>query len=262
MSHPQVPSRARALMPWLLADQATIVDAVFWSGQTLFDLAEQLERDPMEVLRYLAQCEVMQMVDFDCEPGSEEEVELFGLALSGVPLGVALQWCCAVGDIGAIESFIVGCDMRAAMELARVHGLWLSSYDRSQVSAIEFLVTQDPALVSGAVRSVNQSMGELLPTVVAQQLFGVGVTLAAYPWVGADVAFEASASLGKSSKSRKGAGYAASSVSKKTRRVRAGGGWRKKSRSKSAPVADTRTSGQKAWESLTQWPKGGRLCFL
>lgn len=123
-----------ATAAWLVKDDKAIIDGLALS---VFDIAQSIERDPMAVVKRLREERPITLLAkagfaFEFDEGSEEEAELLGLTLSGVPLGKALKWCAATDDrpsAGELAGYLKEGDLRPAMHQARDLGLWVSSAD-------------------------------------------------------------------------------------------------------------------------------------
>ena len=167
---------ARTLSAWLARDDDKLLEFVFGGDDdvSLYEMSEALQREPFSVLCRLREGELSTMAAFDFERGSEEEAELFGLALAGVPIGMALRWCVGADDrptTAQLEAAMTRPDLRSALTMAREADLWVCN--TSQVTALLFLVQQPIHLVLAAVRSVVDRFDAPTPNVVAQQMFGV-----------------------------------------------------------------------------------------
>lgn len=121
-----------ATATWLVRDDKAIVDGISLS---VFEIAGRIERDPMSIVKRLREERPAKLLakagfEFEFDAASEEESELLGLALSGVPLGKALLWCSASeGRPSAQElsEYLKDGDCRPAMHQARELGIWMSS---------------------------------------------------------------------------------------------------------------------------------------
>ncbi len=183
----------RTLSPWLVRDDKTLSEAVLGRGADVdvFSLARTLDRSVISVLRRLGTSQRSAPMTaalersgmwLDLDEGLDQEVEFWGLALSGVPLSLAWRWCvdeseqdvtCAVPrpTLAGIEAAMAVEDLRPAMALVRGVGLWFEDVD--QIDSLRFLVTQSSTAVMAARRGVETRFDAPTPKVVAQAIFGV-----------------------------------------------------------------------------------------
>src|SRR5438105_3129928 len=157
----------RTLSAWLKRD-----DDAFRAGieaqLDVFDLARRLGREPFAVLRHL---DVTGM--FSCEPGSEEEIEVFSMALSGIPLGEAIRWCAAAPDrlhITVLDSLRKTADPKAALLLAREHAIW--GVCAAALDDLRWIAKQPSDAVAAAVATVRASYEALTCATLRAQLTG------------------------------------------------------------------------------------------
>lgn len=109
-------ARSRSLNAWLKTDDRTLASGIA-SGLTLLEIAEDLERDAVLVLRRLDT-----LGEFEFASGTEEWVEIMSMALSGIPLQDVVAWCTAAEErmpYELLDAMRSGPDMRSAFELAR-----------------------------------------------------------------------------------------------------------------------------------------------
>jgi hypothetical protein len=182
----KVKSLDRTQSAWLVRDDEKLIDFVLGGKEdvSVFEMAEVLHREPISVLCRLRDGELATMVGFEFAPGSEEEAELFGLALSGVPMGTALRWCLADDDRSSaveLRAAMTTPDLRPAMNLVRDLNLWFNQV--TQLEALRVLASQPLDEVKQAVAAVLARFEPPTPQVVAQQLFGVPpIAAKPYPW--------------------------------------------------------------------------------
>jgi hypothetical protein len=138
---------------WIIKDDRYIAQSLDLS---IHHIAAHLERDPLDVLRHLADERAQGYLakaghPFAFEPGSEEEAELVGLCLSGVPLGAALLWCAADADrvdAATLKGMMPEGDLRPAIHQARELGIWFSRAD--EVDDLQYLEESMPAEITQA----------------------------------------------------------------------------------------------------------------
>jgi hypothetical protein len=165
-----------ATKAWLIKDDKAIIDGL---GLSVFSIAESIERDPMDVVKRL--CEERPAtylkkagIEFEFEPDSEEEAELLGLTLSGVPLGKALLWCAASEDrptAKELAGFMKDGDARAAFHQARELGMWVSS--SSELDDLKYLEETFPAeITEAAIADLLTQFQPPTPAVILQYAEG------------------------------------------------------------------------------------------
>lgn len=142
-----VSTQDRSFHEWTDKEDDAIMEACLPSdGEAvrLADLASKFRREPLLILERIRSSEVLDMLNFDCVVSSDEEIEFFGLALAGAPLGLALCWCSASdeGDEAnrvttqELEASFTGPDMREPLSLARDLGLWNAAGNAAQRAAL------------------------------------------------------------------------------------------------------------------------------
>lgn len=272
---------------WLVRDDKALLAAVA-GGDDVFTAGRALRREPMSVLRHLNDESVAIKLDaqglgLEFSSGSEEETELFGLALAGVPLGMSLRWCRGdETDAGRpsaadLQANMSSADLRPALALVQSLGLWF--VQARQIEALRVLSEEPLARVRSAVEAVIARFDAPTPNAVAQQLFGVQQPVERpYPWMTANAMPlslpEPSRNRKKSSGTyrskpkkasspskyrRKSVSGAKKTASSSTSRKRYWGRKRGTSASKGASHSagtvgpDTRTAAEKAWEKKTSW---------
>lgn len=172
----RIKASAWAGRDWLLGEDQRLMEcAIGMQHLSAIDLADELERDALPVLRRILDSEIPEMVGFVAEPGSEEEAEFLAVGLGGAPLPLLLQWCTATEDQAdrpewdEVAMYLTD-DLRPALALAREMGLWLTS--ASQIDSLVHLANQPAAQVRAAVAAVVDRIDALTPEVVALQLAG------------------------------------------------------------------------------------------
>lgn len=176
----------RDLSEWLPWEDARLLDCSL--GMQYFsvqDLAIELGRDPLLVLRRILDSEVPEMVGFEATQGSEEEAEFLALGLAGAPLELILRWC-----TGSEEqedrpewdelAMYLSADLRPALLLAREAGLWFTRSD--QLEALLRLVDRPAADVVEGASKVLERLDVPTPPAVLAQILGTGVAEAPVDW--------------------------------------------------------------------------------
>lgn len=173
-SHIEMPARASHL--WLKREDDLLFNVCMGMHEdvSVLELASRMSRCPMDVAQRILEGDLPEMLGFQADPGSEEEAEFLGLALSGVPLQASLRWCTASEGRPTsreLEAMMVGPDMRPAFSVACPAGVWLSGMVNTQ--ALMFLANQPLGDVVAAVQSAIDRFDVPTPTVVAQQILGL-----------------------------------------------------------------------------------------
>ncbi len=181
------PSVARSGWKWLAREEDRLFEICMGSLKdcTIHALASKMQRSPLEIAHHVLDSDITEMLGFDAPTGSEEEVEFLGLTLSGVPLHAALRWCTADESrptAAALAAMMTSSDMRPALDLARVTGMWICR--PGDVDVLSLLALQPLADVQRAVQEVIDRFDVPTPSVVAGQMAGIfdGVDQFAYPW--------------------------------------------------------------------------------
>ncbi len=180
-------SVTRSGWKWLAREEDRLFEICMGSLEdcTIYVLASKMQRSPLEIARHVLESDITEMLGFDAPTGSEEEVEFLGLTLSGVPLQAALRWCTADESrptAAALSAMMTHSDMRPALELARLTGMWICR--PADVEVLSLLALQPLAEVQRAVQEVIDRFDVPTPSVVAGQMAGVfdGADQFAYPW--------------------------------------------------------------------------------
>ena len=82
----------RTLEDWLLKDDKLLADGIH-ADCDIADLSALLDREPVSVINHLNAVGL-----FEFEHGSEEQIEIYSYALSGVPMIEVLRWCVGSDD--------------------------------------------------------------------------------------------------------------------------------------------------------------------
>ena len=174
---------ARTLNVWLKSDDKKLLAAIN-GGQTIEEASEELQREPVAVLRRISDIGA-----FEFEIGSEECVEIFSLALSGVPLQDVIAWCSASDDrmpYELLDAMRSGPDLRPAFELARELGIVVPT--AAAVADLVWLVEQPEDVRSGyvaAAQKVAQRFDALTPASLKSEVLGLAP--AELLWMGGPV---------------------------------------------------------------------------
>ena len=162
---------ARTLNVWLKSDDKKLLAAIN-SGRTIEEASEELQREPMSVLRRISDIGA-----FEFEPGTEECVEVSSLALSGVPLQDVIAWCSASDDrmpYELLDAMRSGPDQRPAFELARELGIAVPT--AAAIADLVWLVEQPEETRSGyatAAQKVVQRFDALTPASLKSEVLGI-----------------------------------------------------------------------------------------
>jgi hypothetical protein len=174
---------SRTLNAWLKADDKKLLGAID-AGLTIHEASEDLQREPMSVLRRISTIGA-----FEFENGSEEWVELLSLSLSGVPLQDVIAWCSASDDrlpLELLDAMRSGPDPRAGLELARE-----LSIEVANVGALEDLawLADQPEQIrlgyAAAALRVTERFDALTPATLKNEVLGIAP--AQLRWTGGPV---------------------------------------------------------------------------
>lgn len=238
----------RQTAEWLKKDEAALVKAIK-ARQTINEISAALQRSPASVLLRLDACGV-----FEFERGSDEEAELFGLCMAGVPVLEAVRWCAASDErlpFAQIDALRSGADLRPAFYLARDCGLW--SAVTAEQQDLAWLAKQSSHSIAAAAKQLREAYDA--PTVRrVRETIESPSSCPAQPYAltsafRVDSPEPAPATRGRTSSTR-----TSTKSSAKTSRKR----WSGKRRGSSsypsgAPVVDRRTAAERAWENRTHW---------
>lgn len=164
-------SYSRTLISWLKREDSALFQAID-RGHTVFDVAGELEREPVAVLRRLDEVGRLAF-----QAGTEEWVEVMSLALSGVPLREVIDWCTASEDrmpFELIDSMRSEADLRAEFELARQLGILVPR--SSMREDLRWLAAQPVGVRTGyaaAVARIEARFDALTPTVLRMEVGGL-----------------------------------------------------------------------------------------
>ena len=154
------------------------------SKHSIFDLALKLKRDPVFLLQQVLHSETLDMVGFECPANSEEQAEFFGLALSGVPVPMAIRWCMA--DVERVSSTklaeaMSGPDMRPSIAHAMECGVWFTCAGQSTdlLKLASYSIEDTQMAVAKALANFDAPT----PAIIFQCLSGAYVaSKRVYPW--------------------------------------------------------------------------------
>jgi len=245
----------RTLFAWLKRDVDAFRDGVE-ARLDVFELAQRLGREPFAVLQHLDTTGL-----FSCEPGSEEEVEVFSMALSGIPLVEAIRWCAAEPNrlhFAVLDSLRKSEDPKAGLLLAREHDIW--GVNAAALDDLRWLAQQPSDAVAAAAAAVRASYeAPTCATLRAQLLSGDRAARSANDWPAPSL----QAADGWPSRTSRTSDPSASRQSKRRPRGETKYGPRRRTASRKrglspsvspgAPVVDRRTAAERAWESKTTW---------
>lgn len=133
---------SRTLYVWTASDDKALKKSIS-EGLSVQEIGQAISREPMSVARRISDLEI-----FEFEDLTEEWSAFMGLALSGVPLNMAIDWCSASEDRLPLE-MILGmghCDLMPAFELARELGLCVSSEASAQT--LDWIASQNPEVIA------------------------------------------------------------------------------------------------------------------
>ena len=162
---------ARTLNAWLKSDDKKLLAAIS-GGWTIEETSEELQREPISVLRRISDIGA-----FEFELGTEEWVEIMSLALSGVPLQDVIAWSSAADDrlpYELLDAMRSGPDQRPAFELARELGVVVPT--AAAVVDLVWLVEQLEEIRSGyaaAAPKVVQRFDALTPASLKSEVLGI-----------------------------------------------------------------------------------------
>lgn len=165
------PCFPRTLNVWLTSDDKKLLAAID-GGQAIEEVSEDLQREPISVLRRISDIGA-----FEFELGTEEWVELMSLALSGVPLQDVIAWCSASDDrmpYELLDAMRSGPDQRSAFELARELGIVVPT--AAAIADLVWLFEQPDETRSGyasAAQKVVQRFDALTPASLKSEVLGL-----------------------------------------------------------------------------------------
>lgn len=247
----------KTLDAWLKKEEKVLLDGLT-TGRDVFEIANDLGREPTSVLRQLDA-----VGSFEFEQGTEEQIEIYSLGLSGVPLGEAVLWCNAAPKRLRMEALNVLRklpDPRSALEMAQRHGFWRVL--AADLDDLRWLALQPDATVKAAVeacldrfdavtaRTVRDQMSGVLPDCVDPRFWTQVAKRAKAP--AAATASWTGTALNKG-RSRRGKGASYSSGRKRHSRFGKSRLTKSSSVPTGKPASDTRTTAEKAWENRTHW---------
>lgn len=162
----QSQSYIRTLSNWLKKDE-TALEKGIKKGMDVYELAFELEREPMSILGYLTQNSF-----YECDAGGDEEREFYGVALSGVSLFESMLWSRAAPERSSdIDSLMKIGDMRVPLEWANEYGVAVA-----QAEGLEdlcWLIDQDDDKVRLAMLSIERRFDVITPYTLRRQVSGL-----------------------------------------------------------------------------------------
>jgi hypothetical protein len=172
----------RTLYVWLKSEDKQLLKAIA-DSQSVLEVAEDLQREHMSVLRRLNELEI-----FSFDEHSEEWVEFMGLGLAGVPLKVVIDWCSAAParlHFDDIEALAMG-DLRAEFALAREFHINVVNSDA--VGDLSWLLNQPASVQSGyraAYNTILARFDAVTPATLRAQVLGLTPAQPVRQWIGA-----------------------------------------------------------------------------
>ncbi len=164
------------LKTWFIKDDKLLVKSL---DKSVHEIADEMQREPIEILLHLMDERAQEYLakegfHFEFDRGTEEEAELFGLALAGVPLGPALLWCAAAPKrptAQELQSMMTGPDMRPAMNQVRELGIWFSK--ASELEDLQFLEeTMPEEITQAAIEDLLEKFQPPTPSVIRMYVEG------------------------------------------------------------------------------------------
>ena len=171
----------RTLFEWLKSDDKLLVKAIA-AGQSVLEVAEDLQREHTAVLRRLDELQIYAFLG-----NTEEWVEVMGLGLAGVPLQVVIDWCSAAPerlDLAEIESLAMG-DLRPEFSLAMELGIMVGNSDA--VGDLSWLQAQPQSVQAGypaACQIIIDRFDVVTPETLKNQVLGFTPALPQRQWMG------------------------------------------------------------------------------
>lgn len=171
------PDFSRNHLEWLEKEDDKLLEMSFGMDVvTIYDLSKKFNRDPVQILSRLLESEIPEMAGIEMDHGSDEACEFFGLALSGIPIDLALRWCAATLEQenrptwAEVRSAMLSRDARPAMYLVRDHGLWFSGV--FQLDAVFELLVKPAKDIAAAVKVLIDRIDSLSAKTVLSQMVG------------------------------------------------------------------------------------------
>jgi hypothetical protein len=226
-------------LDWLVRDDRLLHDGLA-AGLDVFELAAELEREPVEVATRSAH--LCTGDDLAFSAGSEELLALLDLALSGVPLAPALSWCRGNTDrpaAGELEDLRKVPSCLPALEFAAELGIWDIRHDT--IDALEQLMAHPAQALRAAVAALHAGFEAVTTVTLSSALAGRAPASATLTPTIVPVR---SSYSGRSSSTRRG---------RPSRTARRRGRPSPSYPTPAPAVADRRTPAERAWESRTHW---------
>ena len=171
----------RTLFEWLKKDDKLLLAAIK-NGQSVFEVAEDLQREHVAVINHLNTLGL-----FEFETHTEEWAEVMALALAGAPLGTTLDWCtCAPTRLpfDEIESLTLGGTLRPEFELAREHHIFVPN--STALADLNWLASQPPAAQARYPRACTELANAfeiITPLSLKNQILGLKTPALAKNWL-------------------------------------------------------------------------------
>ena len=165
----------RSLLDWTERESDKLIDWILAedSKVNIYDIANSLRREPMSVIGHILSGEIPEMLGFECNVASEEECEIVGLALSGVPIRVCFLWCLCSEDRPStqqLSALMSVSDMRPHMNLVRETGMWVS--DIGTLAPLEKLLSYSTQSIRQSVDVILTQFDAPTPVMVLRHLAG------------------------------------------------------------------------------------------
>lgn len=160
----------RTLYVWTKTDDSRLLKGIK-AGHSVLDLAEELQREHISVIRRLDDLDLFTFVD-----GTEEWSEVMALCLGGIELQMALAWCNADPDrptYSDIEQSLM-VDFRPEFDLARELGIAVCNC--RAMADLTWLAQQPASIRAGyasAARAVIDRFDMLTPTTLRNEVLGI-----------------------------------------------------------------------------------------
>ena len=162
---------SRNLHAWLKTDDRNLLAGID-AGLSVHEVAEDLQREPISVLKRISTIGTFSFLD-----GSEEWVEVMSLALSGVPLQDVLAWCSASEErmpYELLDAMRSSPDPRAGFESARQLGLEVANV--AALPDLMWLAAQPEQTRLGYAAAAERVLGRfdaLTPTTLRHEVLGL-----------------------------------------------------------------------------------------
>lgn len=162
----------RTLSVWTKAEDKALIKAID-SGLGVLEIAEDLAREHVSVIRRISELEIFKFDEF-----TDEWVEMMGLGMAGVPLAMVIDWCTASPTrlpLADLEALAMG-DLRQEFALAAQHLITVSSSD--SVVDLSWLAAQPPvvqARYGKACESLLDCFDVVTPLTLRREVMGLSL---------------------------------------------------------------------------------------